>query len=423
VRICIVTIAGHGIGGMQDHTRSLAKGLVAAGHEVDIVTTRHAEGLLEEERDGARWHYVDAAHGHPWLPRRDPAWLSRSWETFVRLHGERPFDVIHSESTSAIGLVRRGIHRYVPLVAKYHGNSIALARAALARARAGNAGAKMRESKGLVWLIGQSSQHGQWHRFRPCVWMVPSRREFEDTRRVGFLKGALGHIVPNGVDVGLYRPRPREQVRADLSLHGGPVFVSVGRLNAEKGMHHAVRALAALGPDAPRAVLVIVGEGEERALLEELAGSLGIERRIVFAGAQPYEVVAKYLAAADVFLFPTERGEAAPLVLPQAMACAVPVIASDIGGIPEVVLRSGTNGFLVPPGNVPALADAMRALLRDESLRQRVGQAARQRVLAQYTVERMVEQTLDVYRTAIIHLRQQRPERLQARSLTRRTPP
>jgi glycosyltransferase involved in cell wall biosynthesis len=411
VRICIVTVAGHGIGGMQDHTRSLAKGLVAAGHEVDIVTSRHPEGFLREERDGARWHYVDAAHHHPWLPRRDPVWLPRSCEAFLSLHGERPFDVIHSESTSAIGLVRRGIHRYVPLVAKHHGNGIALTRAALARARAGDARVKMREAKGLVWLFGEWSQHGQWFRFRPCVWMVPSRREFEDTRRGVFLKGDLGHVVPNGVDVTLFRPRPREQVRAELGLHGTPVFVSVGRLNVQKGMHHAVRALAALGPDAPRAVLVIVGEGEERERLEELASSEGIERRIIFAGAQPHEVMAKYLAAADVFLFPTERGEAAPLVLPQAMACAVPVIASDIGGIPEVVLRSGANGFLVPPGNVPAVADAMRALIRDESLRQRVGQAARHRVLVQYTVERMVERTLDVYRIAIARLRQQRPTR------------
>jgi glycosyltransferase involved in cell wall biosynthesis len=410
VRICIVTVAGHDIGGMQDHTRSLAKGLVAAGHEVEIVTTRHPQGLLDEERDGARWHYTDAAHHHPWLPRRDPGWLPRSYEAFNSLHGERPFDVIHSESASAIGLVRRGVHRYVPLVAKYHGNGLALAGAALARARAGDGRVKVREAKGLVWLLGEWLQYGHWYRFRPCTWIVPSRREFEDTRRSALLKGALGHIVPNGVDVKLFRPRPREQVRTELRLHDGPIFVSAGRLNIEKGMHYAVRALAAVGDDMPRGTLVIVGDGEERGPLEQLASSLVLGQRVIFAGAQPHEVVAKYLAAADLFLFPTERAEAAPVVLPQAMACAAPVIASDIGGIPEVVQRSGANGLLVPPGDVPALADAMRALVRDESLRHRLGQAARQRVLVHYTVERMVEQTLEVYRIAIARLRQQRPD-------------
>jgi glycosyltransferase involved in cell wall biosynthesis len=401
VRICIVTVAAHGIGGMQDHTRSLAKGLVAAGHAVEVVTTRHPEGLLEEELDGAHWHYVDAAHHHPRLPRRDRDWLPRSCEAFLRLHGERPFDVIHSESTSAIGLVRRGIHRRLPLVAKFHGNAIALIQAALARARTGDGRAKAREAKGLAWLFGEWFQYGHWYRFRSCVWMVPSKQEFEDTRRESLLKRSLGYVVPNGVDVTLFRPRPPKEVRTELGLPEGPIFVSVGRLNVEKGMHHAVRALAALQVDTPRASLVIVGSGEERARLEQLSESLGVEQRVHFVGAQPSEVVAKYLAAADVFLFPTERGEAAPLVLPQAMACGAPVIASDIGGIPEVVGRLGSNGFLVPPGDVPALEDTMRTLARDEGLRRQVGHAARERVLSEYTVERMVEQTLDVYGVAI----------------------
>lgn len=401
MRICIVTVAGHGIGGMQDHTRSLAKGLVAAGHDVEVVTTRHPEALVGEERDGAHWHYVDAGHHHPWLPRRDPAWLRRSYEAFARLQVKRGFDVIHSESASAIGLVRRGVHSRVPLVAKYHGNGIGLARAALARARAGDLRIKAREAKGLVWLFAEWLQYGHWYRFRPCVWIVPSRQEFEDTRRSAFLQGSLGHVVPNGIDAQLFRPRSRAEVRTELGLNHGAMFVCVGRLNNQKGIHYAVSALALLGTEDQPPKLVIVGEGEERERLEALTRSLGLERSVVFVGGQPQEMVAKYLAAADVFLSPTERAEAAPVVLPQAMACGLPVIASDIGGIPEVVRRSRANGLLVPPGDVPALVDAMRTLVRDEGLRERLGQGARRQVLAHYTVETMVEQTLDVYRFAI----------------------
>jgi glycosyltransferase involved in cell wall biosynthesis len=401
----MVTVASHAIGGMQDHTRSLAKGLAATGHAVEVITTRHPQGVSQEQRDGARWHYVDAAHHHKWLPRRDPAWLPRSYEAFARLHSQRPFDVIHSESASAIGLVRRHVHRRIALVAKYHGNGIALTRAALARAQVGDARVKAREAKGLILLFGEWFQYGHWYRFRPCVWIVPSRREFEDTRRSAFLQGALGRIVPNGVDVDLFRPRPRSEVRADLGLGDGPLFVCVGRLNIQKGMHHAVSALSRLGVGDSRPKLVIVGEGEERECLEALTRSLGLERSVAFVGGQPQEMVAKYLAAADVFLFPTERAEAAPVVLPQAMACGVPVIASDIGGIPEVVRRSRANGLLVPPGDVPALVEAMSTLIRDDGLRERLGQGARQRVLAHYTVETMVEQTLDVYRFAIARVK------------------
>ena len=398
MRICIVTVAGHSIGGMQDHTRSLARGLVAAGHDVEVVTSRHPEALIEEERDGAHWHYVDASHHHPWLPRRDPEWLRRSYEAFALLHLERPFDVIHSESASAIGLVRRGVHRSVPLVAKYHGNGIALARAALARARAGDGRIKAREAKGLVWLLGEWLQYGHWYRFRPCVWMVPSRQEFEDTRRSAFLQGALGHVIPNGIDADLFRPRPHSDVRAKLGLDNGPLFICAGRLNFQKGMHYALSALARL---ATRSKLVIVGEGEERERLEGLARSLGLNDSVLFVGGQPREMVAMYLAAADVFLFPTERAESFGIVLAEAMASGLPVVASETGALREVIGRPGVNGLLVPPGNVDALANVMRMLLADEALRRRLGEAARRRVLAEYTVERMVEQTLEVYRFAI----------------------
>jgi glycosyltransferase involved in cell wall biosynthesis len=406
MRICIVAyvVPAHSMGGMQDHTRSLAKGLVAAEHEVEVVTTRHPEGLLEEEVDGARYHYVDAARSHPWLPRHDSAWLPRSCEAFLALHRERRFDVIHSESSSAIGLVRRGIHRRVPLAVEWHGSSISLAKAALARARSGDLRAKLREAKGLVWLAGEYFQYGHWYRFHPCVWMTPSRSEFENARRDGFVKGSLGHVVPNGVDVSVFRPRPQQEARAQLGLIAGPLFVCAGRLNHEKGVHHAIRALKELPEHFPEARLVVVGEGEEREPLERLAQSLGLDGRVVFVGAQPHDILAGYLGAADVFLFPTERAEAAPLVLPQAMACGSAVVASDIGGITEVVRTTGANGLLVPPGDVSALGNAMQRLIDDERRRRLLGEAARRRVLAEYTVERMVEGTVEVYKCAIARM-------------------
>jgi glycosyltransferase involved in cell wall biosynthesis len=120
----------------------------------------------------------------------------------------------------------------------------------------------------------------------------------------------------------------------------------------------------------------------------------------MFVGAQPHENVALYLAAADAFLFPTERDEAFGLVLAQAMACARPVVASRTGAITEVVGESGEYGMLIPPGDVAALAQAMRTLQGDEQLRRRLGKAGRRRVLEEYTIERMTERTLAVYEIA-----------------------
>jgi glycosyltransferase involved in cell wall biosynthesis len=415
VRICIVTVAHHGLGGMQAHARALARGLVEAGHDVDVLTTSNPEGEAREERGGVTWHFLDAAHHHPRLPRRDPAWLECSYEAFVRLHRERPFDLIHSESTSAIGLVRKRVHERLPLVVKFHGNGIALARAGLTRARAGDTRVRVREAKGLVWLFAACLQYGQWYRFRPCVWMVPSREEFEDTRRTALLKASLGYVVPNGVDQETFRPLPRSVVRAELGLGDSPLFIAAGRLNLEKGMHHAVQALARLDGPRPAPRLVVVGEGEQRKPLERLARSLGLQDRVLFPGAKTHDDLARYFAAADVFLFPTERAEAGPLVLVEAMACGLPIIASAIGAIPELLGRTGQNGLLVPPGDTEALAEAMHTLLRDDELRRRLGEAAHRRALAEYTTKRMVDRTLDVYGIAMTFIAKGNDAQSQAR--------
>ena len=405
MRICIVTfvVPTHGIGGMQDHTRDLARGLVRAGHEVEVITSRHPEGKREECLDGVRYRFVDAP-----THQNHPAWLRESYAEFVRLHAEHPFDVIHSESSSAVEHVRHGLHRSVPVVAMFHGAYLGLVKAQLrAGLRTRRPLPMLRALRGVQWLTTHEYlPHGNWFRFRACEAIVPSQQQFKDTCRSLLLKPSRVHVVPNGIDAEVFRPRPLAEARAQLGLVDGPLFVCVGRLSREKGIHHAVRALALLDGEASSARLVIVGDGEEREPLETLVRALGVEGRVTFAGAQAHETVALYLAAADVFLFPTERDEAAPLVLPQAMACARPSVASDIGGITEVLGRSGDNGLLIPPGDVEALVGAMRTLLGDEGLRRRLGEAAQRRVLTEYTVERMVARTLEVYRIAIARLGQ-----------------
>jgi glycosyltransferase involved in cell wall biosynthesis len=411
VRICIVTVAAHGIGGMQDHTRELARGLVAVGHEVDVIGPRHPEGIGSEESQGVRWWYVPTPSGRQRVPRRHPDWLRLSYRKFVELHEHNPFDVVHSESTSAIEHVRRGVHRRVPLVAAFHGSATGFARASLWRARRGDGRVKLREAKVLVGVAIMEFQYGHWYRFRPCEWMVPSQKQFEDTRRDAFLVRSRGHVVPNGVDVRRFRPRDRAQVRSELGLGEETTLVSVGRLNFDKGFDIALRAFARVRADVPDARFVVVGDGEEREALGMLSGELGLDSSVLFVGAQASEQVARYMAAADAVLFPTTLEEAAPLVLPQAMACGVPVIASRIGGIIEVIGPTGGNGILVPPGDTDALATESRALLADPNARARIGAAARARILAEYTLERMVERTLEVYEIAIRRLEKEHATR------------
>jgi glycosyltransferase involved in cell wall biosynthesis len=306
---------------------------------------------------------------------------------------------VHSESTSALGLLRRGVHRRVPVAAKFHGNYLGLAGATVNRAvRESGAAPRLREAKHLVWLTaGHVVPLDVVVRFRACEAMVPSQQQVDGTVRSFFLDRARVHVVPNGISVEDFESRGREEARESLGLGRGPILICVGRLARDKGFANAIEALARV--ESGDARLLILGNGPERALLEQTARKARVSDRVDFLGSKPRAEVVDYLAASDVFLFPTERDEAAPLVPLEAMAVGLPVVASDIGGGAELI-ESGGNGLLVPPASVDSLARAIDSLLADDALRRRMGEAARERIVERYTIEAMTRQTVAVYELA-----------------------
>lgn len=385
----------HGVGGLQDHTHDLAEGLRRTGHEVEVIAGRHPEGLADDVVDGVPWHFVDARPHH-----LDDGWLKGSRRTFADLHRDKPFHMVHSESSGALGLVRAGVHHTLPVVVMFHGNYLTHVQGSLRRAAAARRPRPvLAEAKGVLWLsVRDHFRKGNAYRFRACEAIVPSADQVGNTLRSHMLARSRVHVVPNGIDADVFRPRPDAKNALDLGPE--PLFVCVGRLSRGKGVEYALQALAQLEDGMQAARLVVVGDGEDEHRLRATARELGLSSRVIFVGKQTPEGVASYLAAADGFLFPTTHAEAAPLVLLQAMAAGAPVIASGLGAIPEVVERPGENALLVPPHDSRALATAMTTLLRDASLRTRLAAGARRRVLAEFTLERMTERTLDVYRIA-----------------------
>jgi glycosyltransferase involved in cell wall biosynthesis len=306
--------------------------------------------------------------------------------------------VVHSESTSGLGLLRRGVHRRVPFAAKFHGNYLGLAGATIGRAvRDPGVRPRVREAKHLVWLTIGHVVPADFARFRACEAMVPSNQQVDGTVRSYVLKRSRVHVVPNGIDPEEFKPRSREEARKELGFGPEPRLLCVGRLARDKGFATAIEALGRLRDTSAR--LVLIGSGPELPLLEQSARRAGVLDRVDFLGAKPRSEVADHLAAADIFIFPTERDEAAPLVPLEAMAAGLPVIASSVGGGAELI-ETGKNGLLVPPGAVGALADAIGSLMADDALRHRMGEAARERILQSYTIEAMTRQTVHVYEIA-----------------------
>ncbi len=171
-------------------------------------------------------------------------------------------------------------------------------------------------------------------------------------------------LLPNGVDRALFQPRDRGEARRALALpEGCRIVLFVGGLDPEKGVRELVDAFAVIRHGAAAPVhLVLVGEGPLDAEIRARAAALGAAAgRIVLAGAQDLAGVARYLAAADLLALPS-WAEGTPNVVLEALAAGRPVVASRVGGIPDVVVE-GITGILVAPRDPDDLADGLRAAL------------------------------------------------------------
>jgi glycosyltransferase involved in cell wall biosynthesis len=179
-------------------------------------------------------------------------------------------------------------------------------------------------------------------------------------------------------------PVPRAEARRALGLRPlDPLLGAVGRLSPEKGHAHLLRALPAILRALPGAGLVLAGEGGQRRALEEEAGRLGVADRVEFLGQR--RDVARVLAALDLFVQPSLY-EGFGLSLLEAMAAGLPVVASRVGGIPEIV-DDGESGVLVPPGDPDALAAASIAILLDPATARRLGGTAALRARERHSIE------------------------------------
>jgi glycosyltransferase involved in cell wall biosynthesis len=192
------------------------------------------------------------------------------------------------------------------------------------------------------------------------------------------------------------RFRPDGDARAELRRRLGAedsfVLMAVAHLIKEKGIDVALRALAEL---PPAVTLWVAGDGREADALRGLRDELGLGERVRFLGLQGD--VAPYMQAADCLVCPSLWAEAAGLVNLEGLACGLPVIASRIGGIPEYV-DDGETGLLFEPGDARRLAECVRRLHDDPDTYRRMSDAARARAVERFSVERRIDEYLDLYR-------------------------
>jgi glycosyltransferase involved in cell wall biosynthesis len=375
VRVAMLTsLYPPSVGGIQSHTFWLSRALAAKGAEVHVVTRRAPGHPAHGVEGNLHVHRVGAPPRSPG-PLATLAYVAGAARLVASL---RPrVDVIHAHqllSPSSAALVLSAL-THTPILLNPHacgaiGDVGVLSSTALGRMRLRATVLRADAFVAISGPIGAELREAG----------VPPERIL---------------VVPNGVDVERFRPAAAEDraaLRRCLGLPNGPLVVYTGRLAPEKGVDLLVAAWPRVLAGVPSARLWMLGEGAERSRLVEAARRAGVAEAIVLPG--PVADVSPFLRAADAAVLPS-RTEGMPVALLEAMACAVPVVATAVGGSAEV-LRDGVTGRLVPPERPDALADALVEALGDPEAHARA-RAARAEVVARYGLDHVADVFLEIY--------------------------
>lgn len=337
-------------GGIETVVYYLSKGLASRGHDVQILTSNIPQRKKEKDFDMFR-------------VKRLPTSVSLLGFPMISSLGEvlrNEIDVVHAHinspliaETAALGCVLRGI----PLVVTYHSDTFAK-----------EARSSLRNFWFLVEPLYDSLLKSQVCRIaRKLTISTPVYLE-----KSAFLRNFRDKVVviPHGVDHGRFYPDTQMGERFRVKC-GFPkrtkIITFVGRLTPYKGLPTLLNAFSHVLRDMKKVVLVLVGEGIEEERLKALAFDLKIHEKVVFTGVVDDESLPNYYRMSDVFVLPSRSdAESFGLSLLEAMACGIPVVATNVGGVPFVV---GGGGILVSPNSPLEMADALVRIISDDELR------------------------------------------------------
>ena len=348
------------VGGLESHVYYLCRDLVRLGHDVTMLTSRSKpESRTQEEVEGIRVI-------RSWFPGKSPAgWAAHTFATVPQFQKlARNADIMHAQTfASALpGMIAKRRLRK-PLVLTLHTSHF------------------LRLAKKPVWkpvlrgIIASADR------------LLAASEEIRDVA-LSLFAHARAEALTNGVDTNLFRPIAPALAQAP----GKRRIVVPRRLFEKNGVEYLVRAMPLLAERLDVEALLI-GDGPERPRLEALARELQISSRVTFMGARANPEMPGLLCSADVVVIPSLM-EATSVAALEAMSCARPVAASNVGGLPEIVDES--VGTLFRPGDPQDLADRLHALLSAPDLRER-GARGRERVVARWSNDRLARRHVEIY--------------------------
>lgn len=269
----------------------------------------------------------------------------------------------------------------------------------------------LRSRAHVIYRIGGWTFNDPWPTWKKNLWIFLERlsapwkdiiilnnaHDMAQAKHLGIQPRGGIHLIYNGIDPYKLQLLPKDEARQDL-LAGTPfaqdhkkkLIGTIANFYPTKGLEYLIQAATELKD--PEAVIVIIGDGAERSALEEGISRHGLTNRVILAGHRTE--AARYLSAFEMFVLPSVK-EGFPWAILEAMAAKLPVIATRVGAVPEII-EDGIQGYIVPPGDAAKLAEKIDVLLGNERMAQDMGIKAHQRILFSFTLDVMIRQVREL---------------------------
>jgi glycosyltransferase involved in cell wall biosynthesis len=351
------------VGGLESHAFYLCRDLVRLGNEVTMITSHSKpESKKHETIDG-----IEVIR--TWFPSKNPSgWIAHTIGTIpTYLPIAQKADVLHAQTFASAIPAMIAKQRYgKPMVMTLHTSHF------------------LKMAKKPMW------QPILRRIIKACDWLLAASEEIRDVA-LGLYRHPRAEAVTNGVDTNMFRKTTPTLPPTDKRR-----LIVPRRLFHKNGVEYFVRALPLINREVA-VEAVFVGDGPEREKLESIATELGVRELCTFMGARPNTDMPGLLSSADVSMFPSLM-EATSVAALESMSCGLPVAASRVGGLPEIV--DETVGTLFEPANPEDLANKVVALLQRPDL-QAHGERARERVVKSWSNERLARRHIEIYQTLL----------------------
>jgi glycosyltransferase involved in cell wall biosynthesis len=379
-------------GGFETQNRALCEGLAKKGHDVTVFTPQKELSTAALAQNGVNYIFVKCIFRRfsSIFSVSPDSWEHRSYEALKKHHEKEAFDIIISQSSWGLGVIKRKKELKIPVISISHGS-------------------KMGEVQTRLKSINSVKQLFKFVVDIPHIlraFFITQRQFIHGSDRVVAVSNAVRkqiidetfvedhkiEVIHNGIDSSKFHKLNSGEYESmtvdDNGKNDREVQVLyVGRVLREKGLFVLINALAQLQPTNFK--LNIIGDGEDFQALGEQVKKLGLPHVVNLAGWQSEDVVISSLQKSDIFVLPSLRVEGFPMTLVEAMFVGLPIIASDIGGNSDAV-ENDFNGFLVSAGDTKVLSQKIGILINDTKLRNKMSENGRIKAQQMFTLEIML---------------------------------